>query len=131
MGGKSTCFNHEIIKMHSTFAFSTFYTTHFFRQIVSLKKSRRQFIFLFTPAWELGNLGAWELRNLEILEPWNLGTFLAPCQAISRSFSFSSSLFLFFFFFIAVHSNIFNFFYNLLVLIFLSSSFSFLILRTW
>ena len=50
MGVKSTCFNHEIIKTQSTVAFSTFYSTHFFRQFVALKKSRRQFIFLFTPA---------------------------------------------------------------------------------
>ena len=49
MGVKSICFNHEIIKTHSTVAFSTFYTMHFFRQFVALKKSRRQFIFLFTP----------------------------------------------------------------------------------
>ena len=52
MGVTSTCFNHEIIKMHSTVTFPTFYTTHFFRQFVALKKSRRQFIFLFTPGGE-------------------------------------------------------------------------------
>ena len=31
MGVKSTSFNHEIIKTHSTVAFSTFYITHFFQ----------------------------------------------------------------------------------------------------
>ena len=38
MGIKLTYFNYQIIKSHLTVAFSTFYNTHFCRQIVAFKK---------------------------------------------------------------------------------------------
>ena len=48
-GVKSTCFNHEIIKTHSTVAFSTFYTTHFFRQFVAFKKNLVDSLHFYSP----------------------------------------------------------------------------------
>ena len=48
-GDQINMFYHEIIKTHSTVAFSTFYTTHFFRQFVALKKSHRQFFYFYSP----------------------------------------------------------------------------------
>ena len=49
MSVKLKYLNYEIIKMNLTVAFKKIYITHFFRQFVTLKKSRRQFIFLCTP----------------------------------------------------------------------------------
>ena len=51
MGSNETYFKKEIIKTHLTVILKNNYITHFFRQFVALKKSRRQFKLLFTPGW--------------------------------------------------------------------------------
>ena len=49
MGIKITYFIYEIIKTHSSVAFSTFYITHFFRQFVALKKNLVDSSYFYAP----------------------------------------------------------------------------------
>jgi hypothetical protein len=90
-------------------------------------------------AWELGSLGAWELGSLgawelESLRTWELGNLPYIFGAMQNNFPFLLIFFLFvpvyFLFYLRLIQHL-KISYYLLVLIFLSSSFSFLILGTW
>ena len=68
-GCKINYFIYEIIKTHSTVAFSKFYTTHFFRQFVALKRISQPVYIFMQPCMQVITAVPrffalrWDLRN--------------------------------------------------------------------